>query len=193
MDAMNGILKVPVEAAGLLLDTWRVDMATRRTMRAAVVGTMAVLAAFSLSGCGSNPAEDASQNAVNNGAEKAAEKALENVASDGSNGDVSVNIGSDVAVPDSFPSDFPLPEGTLVGATTVYGGTVLMYEIDDPAVAEGIAAHFASDPAFVQTMYSDVDESQAWNYVGDEYTVMIGVFPDGETSQMTYEALPNTN
>lgn len=56
---MAEVPKAPVEAAGLLLDTRRVDMATRRTMKATVVGTMAVLVAFSLSGGGSNPAEDA--------------------------------------------------------------------------------------------------------------------------------------
>ncbi|PKQ14649.1 MAG: hypothetical protein CVT68_10790 [Actinobacteria bacterium HGW-Actinobacteria-8] len=187
---MAEILKVPVDAAGVLWDTRRVEMAVRRTMRATVVGAMAVLAAFSLSGCGSNPVEDAVQNAVDNGAEKAAEKALENAASDGSNGDVSVDIGKDVEVPDSFPSGFPLPEGTLVAAVSVDEGIQLNYEIDGPSAAEDLAAHFAADPAFEETMISNMGGLQNWTYMSDEYSVMIGVVPDGESSQMTYLVVP---
>ncbi len=164
-------------------------MATRRTMRATLVGTMAVLATFSLSGCGSNPADDAVQNA----AENAAENAVENAATDGSNGDVSIDIGNDVAVPGSFPSDFPLPEGTLVAAVSVDEGTQLNYEVGDPSVAEDIAAHFASDPAFEETMTSNTGGNLNWTYTSDEYSVMIGVFPDGESSQMSYLVVPNTN
>jgi hypothetical protein len=190
MDATAEILKVPVDAAGVLLDARRVEMAVRRTMRATLVGAVAVLVAFSLSGCGSNPVEDAVQNAVDNGAERAAEEALENATGDGSNGDVSVDIGRDVAVPGSFPSDFPLPEGTLVAAVSVDEGTQLNYEIDDPSVAEALAAHFASDPAFEETMISNMGGLQNWTYTSDEYSVMIGVFPDGDSAQMSYLVVP---
>ncbi|WP_291380749.1 hypothetical protein [Demequina sp.] len=131
-------------------------MATHRTVRASLVGTMAVLAAFSLSGCGSNPVDDAVENAVDDAAEDAVEKAVEHGASDGSNGDVNVDIGNDVAVPDSFPSDFLLPEGTLVAAVSIDEGTQLHYDIDDPAVAEDVAAHFASDAAYEETLNSTV-------------------------------------
>ncbi len=164
-------------------------MATRRTMRATVVGPMAVLAAFSLSGCGSNPVDDAVQNA----AENAAENAVENAATDGSNGDVSVDIGNNVAVPDSFPSDFPLPEGTLVAAVSVDEGTQLNYDIDDPSVAEDIAAHFASDAAFEEMVNSNVGGIQSWTYTSDEYSVTIGLIPDDTTAQMSYLVVQNTN
>lgn len=107
--------------------------------------------------------------------------------------DVTVAIGNDVAVPDSFPSDFPLPEGTLVAAVSIDQGTQLNYNIDDPSVAEDIAAHFASDAVFEETVNSNVGGIQNWTYTGDEYSVTIGLIPDDPTSQMSYLVIPNTN
>lgn len=57
--------------------------------------------------------------------------------------------------------------------------------------AEEIAADFASDPAFAETMISNMGGIQNWTYTSDEYSVVIGVFPDGETSQMSYLVIPN--
>ncbi len=173
-------------------------MATRPAVRASVVGTMAALAAFTLSGCGSNPVEDAVQNAADNAVEKAAEKAVDDAASAGSNGagsngDVNVDIGNDVAVPDDFPSDFPLPDGTLVAAVAIDQGMQLTYDIDDPAMAEDIAAHFASDAAFEEMVNSNVGGIQNWTYMSDEYSVTIGMIPDDPTSQMSYLVVPVTN
>lgn len=161
-------------------------MAIRSAMRATLMGVTVALAVSSLSGCGSNPVENVVQDQVDNAAEEAVEKAVEDAASDGSNGDVNVDIGNDVAVPDSFPSDFPLPDGTLVAAVSIDQGTQLSYDIDDPSVAEDIAAHFASDAAFEEMLNSNVGGIQNWTYTSDQYSVTIGLIPDDPTSQMSY-------
>jgi len=157
-------------------------MATHTTMRATLVGTMAALAALSLSGCGSNPVEDAVQNA--------ADDAVENAAEQGAGDDVDIDIGDDVAVPDSFPADFPLPEGTLISAVTVEKGTQLVYEIADRAQAEEVAGYFDSNPAFDEAVNSDLGGIQTWTYTGEEYSVTIGFIPDDEDSQMSYLVVP---
>ncbi len=157
-------------------------MPTHPTKRSMVAGTMAVLAALSLSGCGSNPVEDAVQNGVENAAEDAAEGAAEN----GSGDNVDIDIGNDVAIPDSFPSDFPLPDGRLTSAVTVDEGTQLNYELPDQSEADKVAQYFASNADFEEALNSNLGGIQTWTYTSDEYSVTIGFIPDDETSQMTY-------
>lgn len=162
-------------------------MTTRTTMRASVVGAMVAAAAVTLTGCGSNPVDDAVQGA----AENAVENAVENGATDGTGGDVDLDIGEDVAVPDSFPSELPLPEGTLVAAVSIDEGTQLNYNIDDQAIAEDLAAQFESDPAFEEQLNSSVGDIHTWTYTSDKYSVTIGLIPDEPTSQMSYLVVTN--
>lgn len=162
-------------------------MTTRTTMRASMAGSMVALAAITLTGCGADPVEDAVQGA----AENAVEKAVENGATDGSGGDVDLDIGDDVAVPDSFPSELPLPDGKLLSAVTIDEGTQLNYEIDDPAVAEDLAAQLASNAEFEEQLNSNVGGIHTWTYTSDKYSVTIGLIPDDPTSQMSYLVVTN--
>lgn len=74
----------------------------------------------------------------------------------------------------------------MVAAVTVDEGTQLNYDIADPAIAEDLAAEFASDPAFEEQVNSNVGDIHTWTYVSDTYAVTLGMIPDDETSQLSY-------
>ena len=157
-------------------------MATQPAMKASLVGMTVALAVASLSGCGSNPVEDAAQNKVDDSVEKAIEDSVEGDTGD----DVDLDIGDDVAVPDDFPSELPLPDGTLVASVAMEQGWQLSYEVDGKGEAEDVAAHFAADDAFEEVANSSMGGIQSWTYTSDTYSVTIGFIDDGPASQMSY-------
>ncbi|WP_291378378.1 hypothetical protein [Demequina sp.] len=165
-------------------------MATRPAMRVTVAAMTAALAVASLSGCGSNPVEDAVQNQVDNVVEDqvgdAAEQAIEDAIKEDTGDDVDLDFGGGASVPDSFPAGFPLPDGTLVVAIAMDQGWQLSYEIDDVSEAEDVAAHFASDSGYEETVNANLGGIQTWTYTGEEYSVTIGLVPDDQGSQMSY-------
>jgi len=157
-------------------------MTTMKT-RAALVA-LVMIAAGSVSACGSNPIKDAVDNAVGNAVENGVEKAVGAAAGEGTDIDLDMD-GSGASLPDSFPDDIPRPDGNLTMAVSQEDGWMLAFAPSDFSAVEALVAEYGS--GWTKQSETDYGEWKTWAFQNDDYLAMINAIDDGEgwTTSMT--------
>ncbi|MCB2413520.1 hypothetical protein LGT39_11770 [Demequina sp. TTPB684] len=161
-------------------------MGKQRAMKANLTGWALVALVPLLVACDSGSVEEV----VNDQVEDSVEKAIEDSATADGGQNLDLDIGGDAAVPDSFPSELPLPDGTLVASVAMDEGWQLSYQVQGISEAEALAAHFTDDGAYEQVLSSATGGIQTWVFTGPTYSVTIGFIEDGAESQMSYLVVP---
>ena len=156
----------------------------RRRVAGAVVLAVAVLT----SACGGDSASE-------NAAEKLAERTLE----DASGGDVDVDVDGDQVtiessegtitagtgeVPESFPDDITLPEGTILSAIDAPSGSVVTLEVDDALAAFDDAVADLEGAGWTREQLTEAGETRVAMFSKDSEQAM--VMADAGSGQVTY-------
>ena len=129
----------------------------------------------SLAACG-NPVKDAVDKAVGNAVDNGVEKVIENAA--GEDVDLDINVSGDGAkLPDSFPDAIPRPDGKLILASAQQDGWQLAYEPQSASVVESLIAEYGS---WTTQAESDYGELKSWQFVNDDYLVIISAIQDDD-------------
>ncbi|WP_062071721.1 hypothetical protein [Demequina sediminicola] len=148
----------------------------------------AVAFAATLTAC-SNPIEDIANNAV----EQAAEEAI-----GGGEADVDLNLdGAGANLPDGWPDDITLPDGTIDVSTTTGDGMMVSMSVADIASWEELnanltAAGYAENPEV--SMVVEDAEGGAFNtmlFEGNNYTVTSSVI--GEPGEYILQVIVAKN
>lgn len=157
-------------------------------------------AAMTLVGCSTDPIGDAFEK----GAEKAAEKAIEGASGgdvdldseggtikiEGEDGEgMELNVGEDVEVPGSFPSDLPLPDGELMSSTVVDTGFMLQYRVDSDDAADSLVSDLKGSE-FDETSAADLGGISSTTLSSDAYNVTVGFLADDEEPMLSYIVTP---
>jgi hypothetical protein len=133
--------------------------------------------ALLLSGC-SNPIDDAIDNAVEGAVENAVEEGVEKAIEAESGGDVDIEVGSSVSLPEDFPTDIPLPDGgTLIASLRVEQSWSLSYEVDSLAQADELVQEFGD---WTQESVVDQGTNKFWILSNDNYVVTISAVQEGD-------------
>lgn len=97
---------------------------------------------------------------------------------------VDIDSGANVSVPAEFPSEFPLPAGTLTSVVVVEGTFSLTYSVDDEAVAQQLVDDVTA-LGFTELAVSDMGDLQSWILDRDGRSVQVGLVRD-EPLILTY-------
>ena len=153
-------------------------------MKKALFLLVATAVTVSLAGCFQNPIEAAVEKAT----EQAVEKALEE-----SGVDVDLDLGgsgSGVSLPDSWPSDIPVPDGKIIAASSAADGQTLAIEVANEAAAlAGVEAVKAR--GYSVTSEQSYEGMRNWALDKDGTTVFYGFVSDSETVMVTMVVAQN--
>ena len=127
---------------------------------------------LALSGCFANPLESITEGLVENGVEELIE---------GQTGvDIDVN-GSGVSLPDSWPSELPLPEGTLTYSLSAGGTFSALFEVSDESVATDLGAQLEA-AGFEKTSEGNFGGLLTSSYENESYYITLSFVPsEGDT------------
>lgn len=158
----------------------------------AAVTAMAVALPVTLSGC-SSTVEQAAGQAVEQVIEQQADVDVE-AEGDGdvtiSGEDGSVQVGSSITLPEDFPRDLPIPEGTLVAVVSANGGWSLSYEGVEQAAVEHLVSRY--DEAGYQEVFAAAqDQTLQSSHQNSDWTVMLLWDGSGESKALVYSVTPN--
>lgn len=159
-----------------------------------LVVAAAAAGALTLTGCG---------NAVESIAQAGIEKAMEDqtgaevdVDADGGvtieNEDGSVKMGAAAELPADFPSEFPLPDGTL---TTVYqasGGWSLSYEGVDEAEVDSLVDHYTSE-GYEKLMAVTSADGALYSFLKAPWMVSLTWDGSSDSKAMVYAITPTSS
>ena len=151
-------------------------------MKKALFLLVATAVTVSLAGCFQNPIEAAVEKAT----EQAVEKALEE-----SGVDVDLGLGgSGVSLPDSWPSDIPVPDGKIIAASSAADGQTLAIEVANEAAAlAGVEAVKAR--GYSVTSEQSYEGMRNWVLEKDSTFVFYGFVSDSETVMVTMVVAQN--
>mgnify|MGYP000851647062 FL=1 len=157
---------------------------TPRTFAAAAL----VVGSLALTGCG---------NAVESIAKAGVEKAIEDqtgteidIDADGGGvtiegEDSSVKIGSAAELPADFPSEFPLPDGTLISVVQMNGGWTLGYEAVQESEVDRLLEHFTSN-GYEKALAVTEATGKLYSLMKDEWVVSLTWDGSGDTKPLVY-------
>lgn len=174
-------------------------------VRRSITWAVSAVALVTLMGCSIDPLGDALEKGAQKVAEEAAEKAIESAAGgdvnidtdsgkisvEGENGEeFEMSVGEEVELPSSFPSDIPLPEGTLRTAVSIQGTFNLQYTVSNEDVAKSLV-DTVKGSGFEVVSESDLGQIWRTSMTGDAYKVIVGFIADDAEPMLTYNILPN--
>ncbi|WP_294179422.1 hypothetical protein [uncultured Schumannella sp.] len=127
---------------------------------------------LALSGCFANPLESITEGLVENGVEELIE---------GQTGvDIDVN-GSGVSLPDSWPSELPLPDGELLFSIAAGGTYSAQFEVSDDSAFLNLGAQLQS-AGYELVSEADFGGLLSAGYENDTYFITLSYVPgEGDT------------
>ena len=143
------------------------------------VFAVTVGAVVALAGCG------IIQDKVDNAVQDGVENAIENNAGD----DVDVEFGEDATLPDGFPSEVPLPDGTIVGAIGGDDGYFVNFSVADDGAVDDLFAAFEDGGWELVGDYS-IEGSQSKAYHNDSWDVGIASAPGDTDVTVSMSVVP---
>ena len=144
-------------------------------MKNYLVSVATVGLVFALSGCFQNPLEAA----VERAAEETVERALEE-----SGAEVDLDLTGDVSLPDSWPSEIPVPDGNIVSSAAIDGTFTVVIEASSvEAAVAGIAA--IENSGFTLTYEQEMEGLRTAGLENETYSVLYSVLNDGEMTTVT--------
>ncbi|MBU1250933.1 MULTISPECIES: hypothetical protein [Microcella] len=132
----------------------------RRT--APAVGALALAVTLGLTGCFGNPLEQLTENLVEGG--------VENLIEDQTGVNIDVDGGGGASLPDSWPSDVPTPDGSVLFSAGVDGNFTASFEISGPEVVDQLRGDL-EDSGYALTQEADYGGLLNYLYENDTYTV----------------------
>ncbi|MEV8267830.1 hypothetical protein [Microbacterium sp. NPDC076911] len=153
-------------------------MRVRLFVAASVLGASALV----ITGC-ANPLEQLVQGGIQEGIEQVVEEAA------GGDVDFDVDAGGGASVPDSFPSDVPLPPGDLMASFSAAGSYQLTYSIDSLDQVSAFADSLIAD-GYEVVSESDMGEMKIWALQNDKWLVTLGSFDAEGESGLSYTVSP---
>ncbi|MGZ0712430.1 hypothetical protein ACWPKO_29240 (plasmid) [Coraliomargarita sp. W4R53] len=152
-------------------------------VRAAVVGVVLGVSALALSGC-ANPIDQLVQGGIQEGIEQVVEEAT------GGDVDIDVDGGGNASLPDSFPSDVPVPSGSLISSFAMAGTYQLTYSGGSSDGAKNFVDSLVADGYEIVTE-SDMGEMQIWILNNDQWTLSVSTLEaEGEEPYLAYTVSP---
>lgn len=134
--------------------------------------------ALSLSGCFGNPVEQIVGGVV--------EDQIENATG------IDVDAGDGATVPADFPSDLPMPDGTLIASLAIDGTFILDFEVSDDTAGARFAQQF-TDAGWTQEATADQGQFKTWVFSQGDRAVTISQFSSEDTAtRLTYGVAPRT-
>lgn len=147
--------------------------------------SIGVFATLTLAGC--NVVQDRVDQAVDDVVEEGVERAVEEGAGDG----VDVEFGEDADLPAGFPSEVPLPEGTLTAGIGSPDGWWVTYAVADDAAVDALFADFEG-AGWTMTGDSDSSGLRQFGFENGAYDVTVGAIPADAEVQVTIAVAPVT-
>ena len=162
-----------------------------RTRTSLAVGAIGLALTFGLSSC-ANPAEQLADSLIEQLVESQTGGEVQ-VDRDGDGGysiktqDGSVSIGSSAELPDDFPDEHPLPNGTLTSAWETEGNWQLVFQSTARSEYERLIDHYSSQgyQEVLRTEPSNINDHQMALYENDRWGVVI-TWEDVEDGTLTY-------
>lgn len=146
----------------------------KKTTSTFAIGAMA--AALTLTGCGI--VEDQIGERVGEGVGEAVENQLENAIESENGGEIDLDFsGGGAELPSSFPDSIPVPDGRIISSVGTEDGWNLSMELESADALDAVAADLESQG---YTLESELDQPAMTirTYVGDEYSVGLGLISD---------------
>lgn len=144
--------------------------------------SVALAVALGISGCFQNPLETAVEQVT----EQAVEQALEDAG-------VDVDLGLDgngVSLPDGWPAEVPVPEGTIFSSTTIDESRTILVNVASQEVAvAGLEA--IKSQGFTVIYEQDVEGMISAGLEGNGLTVLYMIIPDAESTTVSIMAGPS--
>lgn len=133
----------------------------RRT--APAVGALALAVTLGLTGCFGNPLEQLTENLVEGG--------VENLIEDQTGVDIDVDgSGGGASLPESWPSDVPTPDGSVLFSAGIDGNYTATFEISGADVVDRLRSDLEGS-GYALTQEADYGGLLNYLYENDTYTV----------------------
>ena len=139
-------------------------------------------AVVALAGCGI--IQDKVDDAVQDGVENAIEE--------GAGDDVDVEFGEDASLPDGFPADVPLPDGSVVASIGGEDGYFVTFSVADAADVDALFAAY-EDGGWELVGDFSTDDSQSRAYKNDAFEVGIAALATDSDVQISMSVVPVTS
>lgn len=159
-----------------------------RRPRLLVAATAVAASALLLSGC-TNPIDQLVQGGVQDGVERIIEEQT--------GSDIEIDTGGGASLPEGWPAEIPVPEGSPMFSMAAEGGYQATFEVTDAAEGERIKDQLVAD-GYVMEGETDMGQMKIWILAGPEWRVSLSaILPDeGDTStppSLTYLVSPVTS
>jgi hypothetical protein len=167
-------------------------MAHLRLITSTLVMTGTIALAISLTGCGSNPIDNAIDSASDQVAENGAEKIIEGLGG----GDMDIEFES---LPEGFPESVPLVSENIVLGATVPGedgeGDAFSVSVTDDRDPATVAEQVKSDFSGWEEITPWSDTMLGGGFTKGEWGVIVGVMPGDSDSDsiVGYTVIPQTD
>lgn len=165
---------------------------TRKSLFAAVAAT-GLAVTLALTGCFANPIEDvvkkAAESADRGISEDGAKKMAEDIVKKATGGEADMKFGE---IPDSFPSEIPLPDLKVLSAISSAkenGGTwIIQFQSKDPKADAEKLRSTLTGAGFEETTWGNFGPMIVGGFAGDKYGINLGTMPseDGEAGMLSY-------
>lgn len=156
-------------------------------MRTRILATLSigVFATVVLAGC--SIVQDRVDQAVDDVVEEGVERAVEEGAGEG----VDVEFGEDADLPEGFPSEVPLPDGTLSAGIGSPDGWWVTYTVANDAAVDALFAAFDDGGWTLVADASSAGLTQR-DYENGTYAATVGAIPTDTEVQVTIAVAPVT-
>lgn len=158
---------------------------TLRRPRLLLAVTAMAASVLALAGC-TNPIDQLVQGGVQEGVERIIEEQT--------GSDIEVNTGGGASLPDGWPAEIPVPDGSPMFSMAAEGGYQATFEVADAEEGERIKDQLVAD-GYVMEGETDMGQMKIWILAGPEWRVSLSsILPDeGDTStppSLTYLVSP---
>lgn len=161
------------------------SVARPRPARLLLSATVVTASVLVLAGC-TNPIDQLVQGGVQDGVERIIEEQT--------GSDIEVNTGGGASLPEGWPAEIPVPDGSPMFSMAAEGGYQATFEVADAAEGERIKDQLVAD-GYVMEGETDMGQMKIWILAGPEWRVSLSsILPDeGDAStppSLTYLVSP---
>lgn len=164
---------------------------TRTIARRIAAGIALAAVTAALAGCGiKNAVEDKVDDAVANATEQAQDAVNDavNDALSSASADVDLGLDGEASIPDTFPSELPLPDGKATVAFADASSWTISFNVDSKDAYDDLVKKFEGDGSFGSTQHAEADGSVWDTFSSDKYDVTLVYTVTNDQASVLYGA-----